>query len=345
MDASAATWLAGLDPALTLLPQALPRPSPGIRWELHDVRWTPGQGCRLAYRVQAAGSPSTFVALEVTATEWSRHDYREDPRLPGLASASDPTVLPGLLAQAFDLPIRGCRVEPVRYRPGSRCVLRYEVETTAWTSRLYAKVFRPERFAEISSLGTVLAHPRTGTRLVPELTAVWPDLQVMVGKEINGRVLSAVVGDAGVPPGQRARLAHRLGDLLARFHQQSDIAAPHWSTDEQVDALAIAAAPVRFADARLADRLDAVLELLMARVPAAATEVLGHGGFRAGQVVLSDDDQLVVLDTDRVCRCDPGRDLGTALAHLTWQGVRQPGQRTTLRGAEHALLAGYQDHA
>ncbi len=345
LDASSATWLAGLDPALSVLPRALPHASAGSTWELHDVRWTPGQGCRLAYQVHSPGSSSTFVGVDVTGAGWSLHDYREDPRLPGLSSASDPVLVRGLLARLFDEPIRRCRVEPVRYRPGSRCVLRYDVETAAGPRRLYAKVFRPERFAEVSPVGTVLAGAADGPRLVPELAAVWPDLQVMVGAGIQGRVVSAVLGDPCVPAGQRARLAHRLGDLLARFHQQRDVNAPRWSPTEQVAALAGATAAARSADARLANRLDAVLDLLTARVPAAAAEVLGHGGFRAGQVVLSDDGRLIVLDTDGVCLCDPGRDLGTVLAHLMWQGVRQPEQRPTLRGAEHALLSGYESRA
>jgi aminoglycoside phosphotransferase (APT) family kinase protein len=342
LDASSAIWLANLDPALALLPHALA--CTGSQWELHDVRWAPGKGCRLAYRVPSPGRESRFVAVDVTSEEWSQHDYREDASLPGLASAADPVHVTRLLAPLFDEPIRACSIEPERYRPGSRCVLRYDVETSSRSSRLYAKVFRPEPFAEVARAGTVLASPSAGTRLVPELVAAWPDLHVMVGAGVPGRVVSRVLGDPAVPAGQRARLAHRLGDLLASFHEQG-VVAPRCSASEQLAALAGAAAAARTADPGLGERLDAVLDLLAAVQPAAGAEVLGHGGFRAGQVVLSDDGQLVVLDTDGVCRCDPGRDLGAVLAHVTWQGMRQPDQRPTLRGAEHALLAGYESHA
>ena len=346
LDASSATRLAGLDPALSLLPHALPQGSTtGSTWELHDVRWTPGESCRLAYQVPAPPSSSTFMAVNITGAGWTQHDYREDPMLPGLRSASDPTVVSALLAPLFDGPVHRLRVQPVRYRPGSRCVLRYDVETAAATHRFYAKVFRPDRFAGAAHVGTVLADVTDGVRLVPELVAVWPGLQVMVGAGIHGRAVSTVVGDPAVPAGQRARLAHRLGDLLARFHEQSVAGAPRRSATEQLTGLAAATAAARSADARLADRLDAVLDLLAARVPAAGAEVLGHGGFRAGQVLLSDEGPLIVLDTDGVCLSDPSRDLGTVLAHLTWQGVRQPGQRPTIRGAEHALVSGYEGRA
>ena len=55
LDLEEATRLASLDPSLapltTVLGDVAVRPSPAGRWELHDARWTPGAGCRLAYRV------------------------------------------------------------------------------------------------------------------------------------------------------------------------------------------------------------------------------------------------------------------------------------------------------
>ncbi|HET9859037.1 MAG TPA: aminoglycoside phosphotransferase family protein [Nocardioidaceae bacterium] len=343
-DDPSAVRLAGLDPVLSLLPDALPQAATGPTWELHDVRWTPGVSCRLAYRVRMSTS-SRFVAVNLTGQGSTQHDYREDPMLPGLTSASDATAVEALVAELFDGPVLRVGVEPVRYRPGSRCVLRYDVETAAGPHRLYAKAFRPERFAEVARLGSTLAGAAEGLRLVPELAAVWPGLHVMVGAGIHGRTVSAVLGDPGVPAGRRARLAHSLGDLLARFHEQHLADAPRRSATEQLTELTVATAAARSADARLADRLDAVLDLLAARVPAAGVDVFGHGGFRAGQVLLSDDGRLTVLDTDGVCVCDAGRDLGTVLAHLTWQGVRLPNERPVLRGAAHALLSGYENRA
>jgi len=55
LDAATATSLAALDPSLASLPRALQacsRPGP---WQLHDVRWTPGDGCRLAYAHDSMG--------------------------------------------------------------------------------------------------------------------------------------------------------------------------------------------------------------------------------------------------------------------------------------------------
>ena len=49
LDVPAASRLAERDPALSLLPAAVASAEASGR-VLHDVGWTPGTGCRLAYR-------------------------------------------------------------------------------------------------------------------------------------------------------------------------------------------------------------------------------------------------------------------------------------------------------
>jgi aminoglycoside phosphotransferase (APT) family kinase protein len=344
LDDSRAGWLAGLDPALAALPQALPPVGPGTSWQLHDVRWEPGRGCRLAYRVEEPPAEPRFVAVDVSGSGWRRQDYREDAGLPGLGSAADPAWVTARLAPLFAEPIVECRVEPVRYRPGSHCVMRYVVRTPSGSSTLYGKVFGGRRFADVVPRAIALAETSGGARLVPAVTASWPEAGVTVGAGVPGRALSTVLGDPGIPPGERARLAHRLGELLATFHGIRDVAAPGWSAADQLRSLTRAVDAVRSGDAVLGERMSAVLDVLAGDLPEPADPVLGHGGFRAGQVILSHQD-LVVLDTDGLCRCDPGRDLGSALAHLRWQAVRRPDQQQVLRGAERALLSGYQTRA
>ena len=340
LDPATATWLSGLDPALASLPAALPDPSEGQ--QLHDARWTPGEGCRLSFRNSSPGAASTFVAVDVTGGDWSRYDYRDDSRLPGLVRAADPDVVGTLLTRILGEQLSSCRVEPVRFRSGSRCVLRYEATTRSGTTTLYAKVFRPERFDETASLGRDLAGSSRDLALVPELTATWPDLQVLVGAAVLGMPASVVLGDPGVPAEERARLARRLGALLARFHAIGDVPAPRWTADDQVASLAAAMAAVHHVDPHLAARLLSYLDVLAATVPAPGRQVLSHGSFRSSQVVLTPQGRLVALDIDRLSRSDRARDIGAVLAHLTWQGIRRSQQRPTLRGAERALLGGYE---
>ena len=339
LDRSTATWLGALDPSLSLLPDALPDPPTG--WRLHDVRWTPDDGCRLSYRGLTAGTTTTFVAVDVTTGHWSRRDYRDDERLPGLAAATDEAQVCRRLTAVLGEPPISCRVSPVRYRPGSRCVLRYEVTTRHGPVSLYAKVLRPERFAATAALGRQLSRSARDAALVPPVRAVWDDLCVLLSTGLGGRPVSEILADATVPAGERTRVAGDLGRLLARFHAVADVPAPAWTVADQVDSVAAALEAVTWVDARLATRLRAALDVLAADPPPPAPHVLSHGSFRPGQVVRTAHGPLVVLDLDRVSRADPARDLGDALAHLTWQGVRHPLHRASLRASGRALLDGY----
>jgi aminoglycoside phosphotransferase (APT) family kinase protein len=345
IDSAAAARLAALDPALSLLPRALAAVDLDHGWRLADVRWTPGEGCRLAYLKPEQGGGAALIGLTVSATEWSRLDYRDDPDLPGIRSAADPSEVMTRLESTDGASARSCRVVPVRYRPGTRCVLRYELEGGGVHGALYGKAFRAPDYSRVSSVVPVL-RPRPGTRwLVPQPVAIWPDWCVIVSKAIEGRTVSAALGDVTVPDVAHVRLARRLGELLARFHAQGADEAPWYAADDQLAALASALGAARLADPVLADRLDRLVEALAQCPPSDERPVLGHGSFHAGQVILGSDRRLTILDTDGVSRCGAGRDLGRALAHLTWQAVRQPGRRAALDVVEEAFLAGYERRA
>ena len=346
LDGSTALRLAGLDPALRLLPQALPGSWTAAPHALHDVHWEPGERCRLVVRLPDPTGTGRFVSVDVRPDGWSQHDYRDDAGLPGLSRAAAPEHVRSLLAPGLDGPVRRCRVEPVRYRSGSRCVLRYRVQAgPTWTS-LYAKVLTPDLFADAARVQQALAASDDDRpRLVPGLVEVWPGLQTMVGEAVGGGSVSTLLAEPGASVAGRLRLAHDLGAVLAAFHRQCAATDRRWSPSEQLAALAALLPAARICDAATADRVTRLLDVLASGLPATSTEVLTHGAFRAGQVVVSPGGRLLVLDTDGARRGDPSADLGTALAHLRWQAIRLPGQRTTLLRAEQALLSGYAGRA
>jgi aminoglycoside phosphotransferase (APT) family kinase protein len=294
-------------------------------------------------RLRPADAPARFVAVDVSADGWSWRDYREDSGLPGLAHATDPGEVARLLADRSGGPECRCQVEAVRYRSGSRCVLRYDLRTGTASTSVYAKVVTPERFPEAARIQQALAGPgEDGPVLVPALVSAWADQQALVAEAIPGRKVSSVLAAPAEPVTRRLRLAHELGGLLALFHGR-DVTAPGRSSLDQLASLETLLPAARLCDPVTADRVTRLLDLLATRAPATSTEVLGHGGFRPGQVVWSPHRGLVLLDTDGARRCDQGRDLGSALAHLRWQAIRRPGQRPVLHRAEQALLAGYVD--
>jgi hypothetical protein len=343
LDGPSVARLAQIDPALVALPDALAAARPG--WSLHDVRWTPGRDCRLAYVVDEGDSPVSFVAVRVDPTGWSQQDYRDDPALPGLAAAARDVVVAERLGPALGEQVHGIRVTPVRYRPGSRCVLRYDVVTGARAATVYAKVLRAQAYPEQARVLTVLALKPNGSRLVPELITTWPESQALLTRGVPGRSLSAVLGDPAVNADARIGLAHRLGDLAARFHAQTDLAAPSWTPELHWAHLSCATEAVRLVDEESWQGLRQVMETLAdgQHVPAALAP--SHGSLRGGQAVVTSDGRIFLLDTDKVAICQRERDLGSVLAHLTWQGIRQPTQAGVLRRAAVGLVAGYEHRA
>lgn len=342
IDPAIATRLSSVDDALSLLPEAIATINRRRGWQLADVRWSPGKECRLAYRVESPDLTPNFVAITISADRWWQQDYRDDPALAGVDCAAD--------EEEVDTRLSGDRhhgsrwnVEPVRYRPGSRCVWRY-TDAEGVETALFAKAFRASEFPrQLTLVGALDPSRRRG--LVPDVIAIWPELHVIVSEAVEGRSLSTVIADPGVSSVERSRLLYRLGALLADFHAQPTRDVPAYTADDQLAAIEPALGAAHRVDPRVADRLSAVLAVLARSRPSGRPEVLGHGAFRAGQVIVGDDGEIMMIDTDGVARCDAARDLGRALAHLSWQGVRQRGRASALRGTEGALLDGYASNA
>ena len=342
LDTSVAAWLAERDSALVHLPAALAATEPG--WSLHDAQWTPGQGCRLAYRVEDEDTgAATFVAVNLDPTSWSQHDFRSDPALPGLSSAADSALVMDGLGAVLGEPILHCRVQPVRYRPGARCVLRYDVVTTSGVARYYAKVFPGSVFADAAGRATRVAAAAPPALGVNRVLATWPALHATVGVAVDGRSVSAVLRDATVSVARRVDLANRVGGLLAGFHALSGVSVPVRTASDLVRAVADLLPAVGLVDAALGDRLRRLVDNLDRHRPTCdRADVLVHGGFRPGQVIVDEAGQLYLLDLDGVCHGDAAQDLGSALGHLSWQAIRQPSHRADLPLIDQALLTGYQ---
>ncbi len=338
-----APWLARVDPMLAVLPRALPPAA--TEPHLHDACWDPGQRCRLAYRLASSPSSSfAFLAVELMPDGWRRHGYRHDPGLPGLAAASDPVRAAAWLEQSTGHAIHGCRVEPVRYRPGERCVLRYDVGTGASVTTMYAKVVRPDLFAPQCRVATGLASsPVRGH--VPEVVGVWADAQALVTRAVPGRTLGHALADVDLSAAERDACAFALGGLLASFHAQPDVATARWTRQDQMDQLEHLLPAAQLVDPDLGSRLRQILGDLRGLVTDAEPEVLCHGSVRPGQVMVTPEGALVMVDLDGACRCGAARDLGNVLAHLTWQCLLQPENASAITAAERALLCGYQCRA
>ena len=337
LDLDVARRLTDLDPSLSALTPALRACAQDDEWSLHDVRWTPGHGARLAY-VDRSDDEPTFVAVEVSGEDWGRYAWSDDTELPALNVATDPEEVARRLEAALGQTVR-VSIQPVRYRPGSRCVLRYDVETASGSSTLYAKALQSDSYARIAALHDALSPEDTA--MLAEVVAWWPDLQMVVSRSVEGRSASSVLRDPDVSPDAKARLGHDLGHLLARFHELPVQPDATWTADQQLIKLADAMDAVECADPHMGIRLGAVLDTLAATIPAPDPTVVGHGSFRAGQVVVTPDGTPVLMDVDEVRFSDRERDLGIALAHLTWQEMRHPQVFPALARVENSILSSY----
>ena len=124
LDAATATSLAALDPSLASLPRALQTCSRRARGPARRPL-DPGRRVPAGLRRRPTGHHELF-AVEVSGDEWGRYGWRDDTALPSLARRGrSGRGRPPTRARARRAG-RGV-VEPVRYRPGSRCVLRYDV--------------------------------------------------------------------------------------------------------------------------------------------------------------------------------------------------------------------------
>ena len=347
--------LADLDPALPHLPEVVATmtaelaATPG-RTPYH-AHWTPGERCILSYRLASSAEPATFVVSEVTPGGSTRRDFRADPALPGLGTATDAAAVRDLLGTRLaGGAVQDCAVDPVRYRPGSRCVLRYQITNRAGVHELYAKVVAADAGFDVpialdqpGVLDEPVAPEEPKRRLLPRLVGGWPEHGLLVHEAAEGRDLAAVLRDPAVPPRTRVRLAYRLGSLLSRLHA-GRVAAPVRTGADSLRTVSAALSAVRQADPHAARRLATVLDRLTSWLPPTGVQVLTHGAFRPAQVVVAAN-RLTLLDLEDACRGDAERDLGTLLAHLLWQWVRQPGERSTTEAAGRAFVAGYERRA
>ena len=129
---------------------------------IRQVSYSPGRAAVVSYVAEWETEeylPSQhFVAWLEREKPAEVFQFPHDPHLPGLEQASDPGGALKLTNRyALSIGARRMRVDVVRYRPGSRAVLRYSVGRAGF----FAKVIRP------STLGPALwrqESPDTGLR-------------------------------------------------------------------------------------------------------------------------------------------------------------------------------------
>jgi aminoglycoside phosphotransferase (APT) family kinase protein len=301
---------------------------------------TPGDGGaprRLAVTWSADGG----VALRV---------YPDDPSMPQLARLSSPDHVAGMLRRldgVRDDPRWRPEVQPVRYRPGQRHVLRVRCGPDG--RGYYLKTDRDANggvaVEAARVVGALLADRCPAVRVAEAVgtvdedrTAVWREAE---GSPLSHRLVSRA-------PTSEAPL-RLLGRALRELHD-GDLAMPWAVAPGPADPRRRNPASEVAVTLRAGAHIAALLPTLGARYRELAQEAgeclelmpgepagLVHGDAKCDNVLVVGDARLRVLDLDRCARADPALDLGKLLADLRWWC---PDDRRAARWSE-ALAQGY----
>jgi hypothetical protein len=331
-------------------PRAGQRPDAITKVKAQDVKYQPGARCVCTYALAAerAGArlDSTIGVLEITPAGPSHRLYDDDPRLPWLALAADAEGMRARFAALLpDTPIDSCAVAPVRYRPGVRCVFRYDLQTPAGPRTFFGKLLSQGAAESLSTI-TALHQARRAfpdmPRVLPPL-AHWPEVHMLIQAAVEG---GAELNDLAFDPSENAATRERwlrdAGARLAGLHGCTAVAAPPRTIADDLNELREYVAPMAAADPELARQYRAAVERIDARASQQGepAPVASHGAFRTDQYMI-ERGELVMIDLDGFCWANPARDLGNFMAYLRWKAIRKPNDAEFIARVGQIFLDGY----
>lgn len=320
---------------------------------LQDVKYQPAKRCVTTYELlveRPGGAPQqTIGVVEISPAGPAHRLYDDDPRLPWLAMATDPISigerLAALLAHgAGAAPVESCAVTPVRYKPGARCVFRYDLRTPSGRQTFFGKLLAEgaeQLMATTAALHRISLITPGMPRILQPL-AFWPDVRMLVQPAVAGAELNTFAFDPATDQALREHWLDAAGACLAAFHDSAGAEAPPRTLDDDLDELRTYIAPMAAANPQLAQRYEgAVAQIaVLARGLTPPAPVASHGAFRTDQFLI-EDQRLVMIDLDGFCWADPARDLGNFLAYLVWKAIRNPRQAAFIEAAQRLFLDGY----
>ena len=278
-----------------------------------DVRWADGTGTRETMVLAAGRTPpaGAFVVGDGT------HDVAvwrvpHDPWLPGLAAVVDPgrRLLLGGLGLPLDVDPADLTCHLRAYRPGRRAV----VEVVAPGARVFVKVVRPDKAAELRDRHEALADAVPA----PPVLGWSPDHGIVVLQALDGHLLRDVLTDAEHRPSPDTVLA--LLDALPALDLDPAVApTPDWRAVEFAGIIG-AVAPA------LADRVDTFAAGIgdYERRAAAEPVVAVHGDFYEAQLLVDHGAIHGLLDVDTFGTGRRVDDLATLIGHLSVLALDAP---------------------
>ncbi|MDP3984005.1 MAG: aminoglycoside phosphotransferase family protein [Acidimicrobiia bacterium] len=315
------------DGAGAFLAEALEAMGARLRsFTMSQVRYVPAKSVTVQYQAEvlsAKGRPSktTFVAtagirvpeevpiFAADGIEVAFWEFPNDPFLPGLASATDPSRVSRLLERL------GARPQAVQLRTRAyRATRRAVVEASGRSQQIFLKIVRPEAAAALQAAHSLLAAHVP----VPHSFGWSEELGIVALQAMLGRTLSkALTARTRRLPG-----AASLVSLLDRFPEPTvetrNVPGPHEVAPEHARLLR-AVAP------ELTSRIDAIVERLGAVTPEERSAV--HGDFHSSQILIDGANVVGLVDVDTAGAGERANDLANVLGHLSTLGLTSPARQ------------------
>jgi hypothetical protein len=321
---------------------------------LQDTKYQPAVRCVTTYELRVAhpgeGPWPTIGVLDISPAGPAHRLFVDDPALPALSAVTDPAYMGARFAQIAAHngdadAVRRCTIRPIRYKPGARCVLRYEIHTAAGPRVFFGKLLAQDSDPLVAILNTLhqVSEQAAGMPRILPPVAYWPDLQMLVQPEVSGGAeLNTLAFDGAVDAAVRQQWLTAAGAGLAALHDSAGAPGPQRTLADDLAELLEYRAPLAQARPALAARYATLSDAITAHAAdrAVSAPVASHGAFRTDQYMI-EDGRLVMIDLDSFCWAAPERDIGNFLAYLRWKAIRRPAQAALITDAERAFLAGY----
>jgi hypothetical protein len=319
-----------------------------------DTSYEPGVRCIATYELMGEGPSGvrarTFGVLQVDPSGAACRVLPDDPALPALASAMDEEVMRGHLTRLSLAGLRtdsidACKITAVRYKPGERCVLRYELRSEGLRFVLFGKLVAAGAHRLHATLVALDRARQTAAEVprVPRPLSYLRDLGLVIQSAETGRTLTANALDDSPQASRTAGLMRSAGSAIAAFHEQVKAKGHHRTLEDDVSELCAYSSLFIQLTRDLAPRFDQALRAIeeYARSSTEPAPVASHGALRTGQFLVREEGELVLLDFDGFCCAAPARDVGNLLAYLDWRAIRRSGDRTLVDRACRSFLEGY----
>ena len=338
-----------LDAVARLFEQRWPGPGQvAIRTRrLQDVKYRPAERCVAVYEllVEQPGTPPwpTIGVVAIGPDGPALRLFDADPQLPGLARAADPAEMRARFEPLLGA-VESCLTTPVRYKPGARCVFRYDLRGPSGQQTVFGKLLA-QGGERLMATVTALHEASQATPALPRIPrplAYWPDLQVLAQPAVAGGELNERAFDPAEEPAVRERWLRAAGACLAALHTLIGVEGPLRTLDDDLGELEEYVAPMALANPSLAARyaqLATMIADLMPGQPEPAA-VASHGTFRTDQFLI-EGERLVMIDLDSFCWANPARDLGNFLGYLDWKAIRKPADAAFIEHVGQVFLDGY----